>query len=97
MQPKWYVTWLFGLVMAIVGFSVGYSGCSGELRMPVEKCEQWVKEVREEHKNECLCGAEQSCSFGPGIVGKQKCRTGGLMKNEWSRCEPDPKYKVQLE
>lgn len=44
---------------------------------------------REEQRDVCACGASQSCAFGPGIIGRQKCDSW-MGKNEWSRCEPVP-------
>jgi len=41
----------------------------------------------QERKNECDCGQTQTCAFGTGIVGEQKCRSG-IYGNRWSRCEP---------
>jgi hypothetical protein len=49
---------------------------------------------------ECWCGDQRTCTFGPGIVGVQECRTlmssqpRAATENRWTRCEPDPKYKV---
>lgn len=52
-------------------------------------------EAKEEHlpraagcENDCACGEVRTCPFGPGIVGRQKCRTSVVMGNEWTRCEP---------
>jgi len=41
---------------------------------------------REYKAEECGCGTEQSCVFGPGIVGVQHCG----YSRKWSRCEPAP-------
>lgn len=49
-------------------------------------------EARGEESNACYCGTTQTCTFGPGVVGVQTCLTS-LNKNEWSRCEPDPKWR----
>jgi len=47
---------------------------------------------RRERANECSCGWTQSCPFGPGIVGEQRCQSS-LDKNEWGRCEPKEEKK----
>lgn len=43
---------------------------------------------RREYRNDCICGDTQSCPFGLGIVGEQRCQTDSFMVNRWSRCEP---------
>jgi hypothetical protein len=42
----------------------------------------------EDNQNECRCGQERACAFGPGIVGKQECD----VDRTWDKCRPDPRY-----
>jgi len=44
----------------------------------------------EECGGECMCGDTQTCPFGPGIVGQQKCQSSFFRPNKWGRCEPVP-------
>ena len=44
----------------------------------------------EDYRNRCVCGSTQTCAFGPGVVGEQRCVTDAVMTNRWSRCEPVP-------
>lgn len=68
-------------VMSYLGYIAG--GAEGR-RAAFEE----ARRARESERSECICGATQSCAFGPGIVGVQRCETGSVMQNQWSRCEP---------
>lgn len=75
----------FLLVVGVFVFVVGYIlGNVAGHREGRESAQAFQKEYQ---KMDCHCGASQTCSFGPGIVGYQTCQTG-TRGNVWSRCEP---------
>ena len=86
--------WVMGLIITVGSFLAGHAFSSFRSQGACfEACKKQFDEYKKESQNECICGGEQTCPFGPGIVGVQKCNTGSFMKNQWGRCEPDPKYR----
>ena len=73
------------VVAAFFAFT-GYRFGLGEGRR--QKADEEYRAMKEQIENSCLCGAVQTCVFGPGIVGEQKCRTTADFFNHWGRCEP---------
>ncbi len=72
----------FGMIAM---FFIGYTrGRWSQIDAYQKMFDAWKKE----QANECVCGDTQTCSFGPGVVGEQQCRTDAVMSNRWSRCEP---------
>lgn len=85
MKPQTYGAFFLYLCGAIasggsgylVGVAVGYDVAVEENKKYHDKYE----------KTDCACGATQTCPFGEGIVGQQRCKTTEY-GNTWSRCEP---------
>jgi hypothetical protein len=77
------------LIGIFVGLTIGFS-----LWRPSKTSDQYkgfVDNWKKEYQNECSCEMTQTCPFGPGIVGEQKCLTSTNYANRWSRCEPKQK------
>lgn len=70
------------ILTLLVGYSIGVLDGRREGREAADRF--WKAQ-----QNECICGEVRTCAFGVGITGYQECTTRGMMRNEWSRCEPD--------
>jgi hypothetical protein len=69
-MEKLYLVLVAGILFLYMSF-MSYTIGKGDGRTEMRSAE------------ECYCGQTQTCAFGPGIVGFQRC-----FNLKWSRCEP---------